>query len=81
MSITISDIVNRGSPPAEVTCSGPGVTVGNDAIVVLCGSHMNGDMIRCTATNPLGSRIFFLSYRQGKCIAAVLLLLCRRLQI
>ena len=71
VSITISDIANIGSPTPEVTCNGPGVTVRNGAIVVLCGSHTNGDTIRCTATNPLGSRSFFLTYRQGKCVAAV----------
>ena len=81
VSITISEIANIGSPLPDVNCSAPGVTVLSDAIVVSCGSHTSGDIIRCNANNSYGSHIFYmLFFWEGKC-AAVLLLLCRRLKI
>ena len=77
---TIRDIANIGFPTPEVNCSGPGVTVENGTVMVSCGSHMDGDTIRCNATNSLGSGIFFLLFsRPSKFSAAVTLLLCSRL--
>lgn len=72
VSTTISEIPNIGSPTPDVTCNASGVTVENGTIRVSCGNHMNGDTIVCTATNPLGSEVFYLLFFQGMFDTAVM---------
>lgn len=64
-------IANLGFPMSNVTCSGQGVTVETDTITVTCSSHNNGDIIKCNATNGVGSQAFFLFFRKGMFIVTV----------